>query len=70
MVHLRALLALLPQFLSQFQNSAEDSDQDICVHASLMSLINNDDGILVQQEISREFTQHDTVRHEFDRSAG
>jgi hypothetical protein len=62
--YLCAFFPFFPQLLPQLENTAQDADEDISIHASFMRLINNDNRVFVQQEIGREFSKKHAICHE------
>ena len=46
-IYLGTVLSLPPHLLPQLHDTAKDTDEDVCVHAPLMCLIDDDDGVFV-----------------------
>ena len=55
-----------PHLLSQLYDTAEDANENISIHAPLVRLVDDDDGVLREQEVRRELAQENAVRHELD----
>lgn len=64
--HLDAVLAIAPEVLAQLDNSAKNTDENVCVDTPLVRLINADDGVFVEEEVARELAEKDAIRHELD----
>ena len=65
-VYLSTVFPFSPHLLSQLHDTAEDADENISIHAPLVRLVDDDDGVLREQKIRREFAQEHTICHELD----
>ncbi|KAI7506343.1 hypothetical protein KC367_g247 [Hortaea werneckii] len=58
--------SLTRSFRTQTDNARKHSDEDVGIHASFMRFIEDDGGVLRQNEVLTDLTEQDAVGHELD----
>lgn len=55
--HLNAVLLFQPHLLPELDDSAENADQDVRIHAPFVRFVDDDDRVLGKEEVCGQFTE-------------
>ena len=63
---LYARLSVTPHFLTKLDDTAQRTNENICIQISLMGFVDDDDRVSAEQEIRGHLAKQNTICHKLD----